>query len=327
MGDHEKAVENIKRQLQYYESEEWRFGLSSRDPDHQRVENLCRELALLYTQMGKSELAQVYNDRAQNMWHLRFPAPGWQKIETPKLKISKKPAQPAVHPSNVHKEPQEKETPKKKPENWKQESVKHREKFENLLDAWKRTSDSITIIGDNGVCFEDEFVIGRGSYGTKVYVCLGCDGIERAIKCLPKSSDKNRERDILTSRSVINSPRIINYYFSGDASEKHTDYLILDLYEQNLEEYIQQHKDLKDEIKAPQIQKMVRQVLEGLKALHSREPRILHRDLKPANILIDVKDDLVLSDFGIGRILPEQGMYLTQLGGVNLEVSQPGHLS
>ena len=299
MGDLEKAVESIKRLLESYESDEWRFG-RSRDPNE--IEHLYRYLASLYTQMGNSELAQFYNERAQYMWHLRFPAPGWPKIETP-LKISKKPA----------------------PENWKQESVKHREKFENLLDAWKRTSDSITIIADNGVCFEDEFLIGRGSYGTNVYVCLGGDGIERAIKCLPKSSHTNHERDILTSKNVVNSPRIINYYFSGDASEKHTDYLILDLYEQNLEEYIQQHKDLKDEIKAPQIRKMVRQVLEGLKALHSREPRILHRDLKPANILIDKEGDLVLSDFGIGRIL--QGRYLTQLGGVNLEVSQPGHLS
>ena len=308
MGDLEKAAESCKQQL---ESHELYFG-----PNHDMVEMSCRELASLYAEMGKSELAQVYNERAQEIWQHRttprFEAPGRRFVP---LSDAGKESQQTTNGTAT------------KPENWKQDSVKHRKKFEDLLDAWERTPDSITIIGGYGVCFKDEFVIGRGSYGTKVYVCLGCDGIERAIKCLPKSSDKNRERDILTCRSVINSPRIINYYFSGDASEKHTDYLILDLYEQNLEEYIQQHKDLKDEIKAPQIRKMVRQVLEGLKALHSREPRILHRDLKPANILIDVKDDLVLSDFGIGRILPEQGMYLTQLGGVNLEVSQPGHLS
>ena len=52
---------------------------------------------------------------------------------------------------------------------------------------------------------------------------------------------------------------------------------------------------------------MIRQILLGLKALHSREPRILHRDLKPTNILVDVNGDLALSDFGIGRFFPEEG--------------------
>jgi serine/threonine protein kinase len=81
--------------------------------------------------------------------------------------------------------------------------------------------------------------------------------------------------------------------------------LILNLYEQNLEEFVKKEGDFITESHA---RKMISQVLEGLKALHSREPRILHRDLKPTNILIDVNGDLVLSDFGIGRFFPEEGI-------------------
>jgi serine/threonine protein kinase len=66
----------------------------------------------------------------------------------------------------------------------------------------------------------------------------------------------------------------------------------------------------KDErIPESDVLKMIHQVLEGLKALHAGEPRIFHRDLKPTNILVDVKGDLLLSDFGIGRFFPEQGIF------------------
>ena len=202
----------------------------------------------------------------------------------------------------------------KSPKDWKPVSVTHREELALLKNVWRSWDGEhsnrfkLTMINDNGVCFDEKFLIGSGSYGTEVYICLGSDGIERAIKRLPKSLCKllKNERNILTSWNAVESPRVVNYCFYDDTSSPDFGYLILNLYEQNLEELIKKEGETITESRA---RKMIRQVLEGLKALHSREPRILHRDLKPTNILVDVNGNLVLSDFGIGRFFPEQGIF------------------
>ena len=193
---------------------------------------------------------------------------------------------------------------------WIRRSVKHRRKFERLLEVWQKKPQSIEIVNDNAVCFQQEFLIGAGSCGTAVYICLGCDGVERAIKVLPRHLCQrllNNERDILNSSKAIKSPQIVNYSHSGDAiSSLGTGYLILNLYEQNLEEYV---KDKGDAITKSRAKIMTKQILKGLRSLHGTNPKILHRDLKPSNILVDVEGNLALSDFGIGRILSEEGTY------------------
>ena len=194
------------------------------------------------------------------------------------------------------------------PRDWKKVSEKHRDKFEQLLTIWKSDPKSMALVNDNGACFQKEFLIGSGSNGTEVYICLGSDGVERAIKRLPKLMCQKflkNERDILTSQNAVESPRVVNYYFYDDTSHDDFGYLILSLREQNLVEYINEKRAAITESRA---RKMIHQVLEGLKALHTKEPRILHRDLKPTNILVDNNGDLVLSDFGIGRFFPEQGI-------------------
>ena len=151
-----------------------------------------------------------------------------------------------------------------KPKDWIKVSLKHRKKLDLLPPEFP-----ITVINGNGVCFQKEFLIGYGSYGTEVYVSLGYDGIERAIKRLPKflCHFLKNERDILTSRNTVDSPRVVNYHFYDDTSNSHFAYLILDLYEQNLEEFLKKEGKKITESRA---REMIRQVLEGLKALCQR---------------------------------------------------------
>ena len=202
---------------------------------------------------------------------------------------------------------------KPKQEDYRNVTVKHKSKFELLMKEWENIKSSnseisITEIQGNGASFRDAFLIGRGSQGTEVYICLGSDGIERAIKRLPKHLCQEflkNEKVLLNSPNAVESPRIVNYWFYDDTSSPDFGYIILNLFEQSLEQYIAaEHRAIKESC----IRKMIKQILEGLKALHSREPRIIHRDLKPSNILVDVNGDLALSDFGIGRFFPEQGI-------------------
>lgn len=188
-------------------------------------------------------------------------------------------------------------------------SLEHRHKFQRLFEVWTKSPESMTIINSNGVCFEKEFKIGSGSSGSEVFICLGSDGIERAIKRLPKLKFQTfleNERDILTSPNAIASPHIVNYWFFDEVSNPDFCYLILNLYERNLEDFLKDESS--EEITESRARKMIHQVLQGLEALHTREPRILHRDMKPTNILVDVDGNLALSDFGIGRFFPEQGI-------------------
>lgn len=45
------------------------------------------------------------------------------------------------------------------------------------------------------------------------------------------------------------------------------------------------------------------QLLRGLRFAHSYG--VIHRDLKPANLLVTKNCDLVISDFGLARMMPE----------------------
>ena len=175
----------------------------------------------------------------------------------------------------------------------------------DLVGILKTDPSKVTRIGIYRVCFDKKFKIGDGCQGTKVYVGLSDDGYEVAIKRLKlEKCGKMGEnaKKILNSEAVKNEKYIVNYRFHKEVDSK-TTYLVFDLHEENLEDYVKNKERTIDKLieEAPHI---IRQILYGVRALHCEEPVILHRDLKPQNILVNVEGKMLLCDFGISKILP-----------------------
>ena len=189
---------------------------------------------------------------------------------------------------------------------WEEKSIIHREKFIKLREYGRVHPKKIKEINSVRVCFSIEFLIGRGSDATRVYVGLSKDGYERAVKRLPRDDCAclaEQEKNILNEPNAIASNHVVRYRFLDDESDHDWVFLIMDLCEETLKEYVERSsceelsKTAKD---------IIQQVLKGLADLHCEPKRILHRDLKPSNILRNVDNKWLLADFGISRILTQE---------------------
>ena len=182
-----------------------------------------------------------------------------------------------------------------------QNSEKHREKLKRLReDPSIRTQE----INNVRVCFSEEFIIGRGSNGTNVYPGLGKDGSERAVKRIQRnnSCSAEQEKKMLNEHNTIKSNHVVKYRYLDDHSDHDWVYLIMDLYEETLKDFVE--KSSLDDCSTV-AQDIIQQVLKGLADLHCRPQSILHRDLKPSNILRNAQNEWLIADFGISRILPQ----------------------
>jgi serine/threonine protein kinase len=150
---------------------------------------------------------------------------------------------------------------------------------------------------------QTSFALGKGSYGTCVYVGVMEDGSEVAVKrMLAQAAEPlaQNERDILnrSADTEPKSPYVVSYrHFLRDNDFM---YLILDLCEETLQEHVHSQTDEHIREHGP---RMIKEILIGLEFLHGLG--ILHRDLKPSNVLLDVDGHMRLADFGISRVLEE----------------------
>ncbi|XP_026071462.1 serine/threonine-protein kinase ppk4-like [Carassius auratus] len=101
----------------------------------------------------------------------------------------------------------------------------------------------------------------------------------------------------------LESPSIVRYV--DFAEDMHFGYLVLQLCEYTLEEYIQDHLPDDSAERSLVLKKLVKEVLDSLQVLHDQQTKVLHRDIKPQNVLIDIKGQAKLADFGISRRLKQ----------------------
>ncbi|CAB4011484.1 serine threonine- kinase endoribonuclease IRE1-like, partial [Paramuricea clavata] len=197
---------------------------------------------------------------------------------------------------------------------WEKTSIVHREKFIKLGEYRKTHPEDIKEVNGVHVCFSNEFLIGKGSDGTRVYVGLEKSGHERAVKRLLRDDGTGlaeQEKKVLKELNETKSNYVVKYWFLDEQSDKEYSFLISDLCEETLENFVA-HSSIDDLEKiAPDI---IRQVLTGLADLHCEPMPILHRDLKPSNILRNVHNKWLLADFGISRILTKGASTLPNTG-------------
>ncbi|XP_046844122.1 serine/threonine-protein kinase TOUSLED-like isoform X3 [Xenia sp. Carnegie-2017] len=188
---------------------------------------------------------------------------------------------------------------------WKcsDKSIMHQEKFKKMEEYTRKHPEKVTPLSGLRVICSEEFLLGKGSDGTRVYLALGNDGYGKAVKRIHKDSGKdyaNREKETLNELNAKRSNYVVNIWHLEENLDEEYLYMILDLCEESLEDYVKS-SSLQDLQKV--VPKILIQILNGLAHLHSGDRPILHRDLRPSNVLRDVQGNFLIADFGISHIL------------------------
>ncbi|XP_059159252.1 mitogen-activated protein kinase kinase kinase 2-like [Physella acuta] len=148
-------------------------------------------------------------------------------------------------------------------------------------------------------------VIATGKF-TKVSLVVDNKGLQArqcAVKQLFISDDideaSRKSIDVeITALKKATHLRIVDYY--GYSRTDRVFSLFIGYMQQgSLAKYIQSEKD--GHLTELQTSHFTQQILEGLEYLH--QSRIIHRDIKGSNILMQDKNNIKISDFGVAKIL------------------------
>ncbi len=236
------------------------------------MDSLCEETAALMTtrkKKKKKKIQQEVGPQESELQDKEEPYPDALVTSTEESNSSAQPFTPPDESPNISRR-------------WHQTSRRWKSKLEKLanIDA-SRTHrlPGLTLIID------PEFLIANGSDGTQVFLGLKDDGTEVAVKRMNKFNYqvlKNEEEFLRLPE--LDSPSIVRYV--DFAEDKNFGYLVLQLCEYTLEEYIQAHLPDDSAERSSVLKKLVKEVICSLQVLHDQKTKVLHRDIKPQNVLI-----------------------------------------
>lgn len=111
-----------------------------------------------------------------------------------------------------------------------------------------------------------------------------------------------REMHVLSELQHTNIVQILDYFC--EASDY---YLVMEYVQGNNLHYMLHQERHGEPFSVELVIKWMHQICYVLEYLHSQSPPVIYRDLKPSNIMIDLKDQVKLVDFGIARTWEENG--------------------
>ncbi|KAJ3213925.1 hypothetical protein HDU67_002289 [Dinochytrium kinnereticum] len=164
--------------------------------------------------------------------------------------------------------------------------------------------------------FLDRYIIerqlGEGSYG-KVKLAIDNETNRRvALKVIHKSTIKKPEHITRIKREVrimrlLNHPNIVKLY---DVAETDKDIILAMEYVEGGElfDYIVAQNRLNDKT----ARRIFRQILSAVDYCH--QSSVIHRDLKPENLLMDVKRNIKIIDFGFVNLFDPEDTLKTFCG-------------
>ncbi|TKY86956.1 hypothetical protein EX895_003633 [Sporisorium graminicola] len=157
-------------------------------------------------------------------------------------------------------------------------------------------------------------VLGQGSFAVVKAVVEKSTGTQRALKIIAKKPLKDNNEKMLkeeiTILGKVEHPNIIKMWDLYETKEGV--FIVTDLcrggelFDRLVEKVHYNELDARH---------IMKQILEGVAYLHEHD--IIHRDLKPENILLRDKSDpsdIVISDFGLSRFIPDEGLLMTACG-------------
>ncbi|XP_033108648.1 dual specificity mitogen-activated protein kinase kinase 4-like [Anneissia japonica] len=148
---------------------------------------------------------------------------------------------------------------------------------------------------------KDKGEIGRGNYGSvNKMIHIPSDTL-MAVKRIRSTVEEKDQKQLLMDLDVVKRssecPYIIKFF--GALFKEGDCWICMELMDTSLDKlYKFHHHHLKKSIPEPILGKVAEATVKALHYLKEKL-KIIHRDVKPSNILIDVKGQIKLCDFGI----------------------------